>query len=243
MSRPFAPPSVSFQTNLRKYKSCESGQLTPHLSISPSICLFIPSLPSIFRTNRPSATVVCCHHRASLRSCVCLHARPQHILCPCVCILVCIYMSVCLYVMLLTFVYEKHMHIQLDLKTRFSHKYTAVFRCQPVCPSGGLLAVLLSSGVSSCLLLHLVTPSFFSHISGVKRGVCSQINHFPEDADFDHDGAEYVLRKSIAATVGMYDELERSLVMSRRGTTLSCKITLHYFLKSSIIKVSQQEIL
>lgn len=30
---------------------------------------------------------------------------------------------------------------------------------------------------------------------GVKRGVCSQINHFPEDADFDHDGAEYVLSK------------------------------------------------
>lgn len=29
----------------------------------------------------------------------------------------------------------------------------------------------------------------------MKRGVCSQINHFPEDADFDHDGAEYVLRK------------------------------------------------
>lgn len=26
--------------------------------------------------------------------------------------------------------------------------------------------------------------------------MCSQINHFPEDADFDHDGAEYVLRKS-----------------------------------------------
>ncbi|KAK1795328.1 hypothetical protein P4O66_010501 [Electrophorus voltai] len=32
-------------------------------------------------------------------------------------------------------------------------------------------------------------------LEGVKRGVCSQINHFPEDADFDHDGAEYVLRK------------------------------------------------
>lgn len=31
----------------------------------------------------------------------------------------------------------------------------------------------------------------------MKRGVCSQINHFPEDADFDHDGAEYVLRKSL----------------------------------------------
>lgn len=121
----------------------------------------------------------------------------------CVCILVCIYMCVYyMYVMLLTLVYKKHMRIQLDPKVWFSHKY--MFRCQPVCPSGGLLAVLLSSGVSSCFLLHLVTPSFFSHISGVKRGVCSQINHFPEDADFDHDGAEYVLRKSIAATVGIW---------------------------------------
>ncbi len=33
---------------------------------------------------------------------------------------------------------------------------------------------------------------------GVKRGVCSQINHFPEDADFDHDGPEYVLRKRLS---------------------------------------------
>lgn len=39
------------------------------------------------------------------------------------------------------------------------------------------------------------SPFFFLSVSGVKRGVCSQINHFPEDADFDHDGAEYVLRK------------------------------------------------
>ncbi|XP_035263554.1 voltage-dependent calcium channel gamma-4 subunit [Anguilla rostrata] len=31
-------------------------------------------------------------------------------------------------------------------------------------------------------------------LEGLKRGVCSQINHFPEDADYDHDGAEYVLR-------------------------------------------------
>lgn len=34
-----APPSVSFQTNPRKCKSCESDQLTPHLSISPSVCV------------------------------------------------------------------------------------------------------------------------------------------------------------------------------------------------------------
>ncbi|MED6271979.1 Voltage-dependent calcium channel gamma-8 subunit, partial [Characodon lateralis] len=35
----------------------------------------------------------------------------------------------------------------------------------------------------------------------VKRGVCSQINHFPEDADFDHDGAEYVLRVVRASNI------------------------------------------
>lgn len=46
----------------------------------------------------------------------------------------------------------------------------------------------------------LLLRSRFSSVfhAGVKRGVCSQINHFPEDADFDHDGAEYVLRKSRA---------------------------------------------
>lgn len=52
----------------------------------------------------------------------------------------------------------------------------------------------LRLAVSAALRSHLA--SFFH--SGVKRGVCSQINHFPEDADFDHDGAEYVLRKSTA---------------------------------------------
>lgn len=31
---------------------------------------------------------------------------------------------------------------------------------------------------------------------GLKRGVCSQINHFPEDADYDQDAAEYLLRES-----------------------------------------------
>lgn len=45
---------------------------------------------------------------------------------------------------------------------------------------------------SVALCAPLTRPLFFA---GVKRGVCSQINHFPEDADFDHDGAEYVLRK------------------------------------------------
>ncbi|XP_061521120.1 voltage-dependent calcium channel gamma-4 subunit-like [Phycodurus eques] len=31
-------------------------------------------------------------------------------------------------------------------------------------------------------------------LEGLKRGVCSQINHFPDDADYDQDSAEYLLR-------------------------------------------------
>ncbi|XP_042281035.1 voltage-dependent calcium channel gamma-4 subunit isoform X1 [Thunnus maccoyii] len=59
--------------------------------------------------------------------------------------------------------------------------------------------------------LHPITPSFSQSIHQqqwcaviivrVKRGVCSQINHFPEDADFDHDGAEYVLRVVRASNI------------------------------------------
>lgn len=80
-----------------------------------------------------------------------------------------------------------------------------VFRCQPLCLSGGYLFSLSSSFAVSG---HLC---FSYYISGVKRGVCSQINHFPEDADFDHDGAEYVLRKSILALLCVNDYMHESL--------------------------------
>ncbi|ETE72575.1 Voltage-dependent calcium channel gamma-8 subunit, partial [Ophiophagus hannah] len=30
-------------------------------------------------------------------------------------------------------------------------------------------------------------------LSRLKRGVCVKINHFPEDTDYDHDSAEYLL--------------------------------------------------
>ncbi|XP_053865535.1 uncharacterized protein LOC128826314 [Malaclemys terrapin pileata] len=30
-------------------------------------------------------------------------------------------------------------------------------------------------------------------LEGLKRGVCVKINHFPEDTDYDHDSAEYLL--------------------------------------------------
>lgn len=66
--------------------------------------------------------------------------------------------------------------------------------------------------ISSCLISfhHFICscsswpPPSFSHtpplplhlFTGLKRGVCSQINHFPDDADYDQDAAEYLLRKS-----------------------------------------------
>lgn len=65
-----------------------------------------------------------------------------------------------------------------------------------ICPLRPSCAPRSSEGCDFLLLRSRFSSVFHS---GVKRGVCSQINHFPEDADFDHDGAEYVLRKSKAA--------------------------------------------
>ncbi|KFO80350.1 Voltage-dependent calcium channel gamma-8 subunit, partial [Cuculus canorus] len=31
-------------------------------------------------------------------------------------------------------------------------------------------------------------------LEGLKRGLCLKINHFPEDMEYDHDSAEYLLR-------------------------------------------------
>uniref|UniRef100_A0A8C8G4Y2 Calcium channel, voltage-dependent, gamma subunit 8a n=1 Tax=Oncorhynchus tshawytscha TaxID=74940 RepID=A0A8C8G4Y2_ONCTS len=38
-------------------------------------------------------------------------------------------------------------------------------------------------------------------LEGLKRGVCSQINHFPDDADYDQDAAEYLLRVVRASSI------------------------------------------
>ncbi|XP_039597039.1 voltage-dependent calcium channel gamma-4 subunit isoform X1 [Polypterus senegalus] len=38
-------------------------------------------------------------------------------------------------------------------------------------------------------------------LEGLKRGVCMKINHFPEDADYDHDSAEYLLRVVRASSI------------------------------------------
>ncbi|KFO36503.1 Voltage-dependent calcium channel gamma-8 subunit [Fukomys damarensis] len=37
--------------------------------------------------------------------------------------------------------------------------------------------------------------------AGLKRGVCVKINHFPEDTDYDHDSAEYLLRVVRASSI------------------------------------------
>lgn len=40
-------------------------------------------------------------------------------------------------------------------------------------------------------VLHIIFP----HFSGIFRGVCKDIDHFPDDADYEQDAAEYLLRK------------------------------------------------
>ncbi|XP_015269879.1 PREDICTED: voltage-dependent calcium channel gamma-8 subunit [Gekko japonicus] len=38
-------------------------------------------------------------------------------------------------------------------------------------------------------------------LEGQRRGVCVKINHFPEDTDYDHDSAEYLLRMVRASSI------------------------------------------
>ncbi|KAJ7305946.1 hypothetical protein JRQ81_010312 [Phrynocephalus forsythii] len=38
-------------------------------------------------------------------------------------------------------------------------------------------------------------------LEGTLRGICKQINHFPEDADYDQDAAEYLLRAVRASSI------------------------------------------
>ncbi|XP_062495518.1 voltage-dependent calcium channel gamma-8 subunit-like, partial [Pezoporus occidentalis] len=38
-------------------------------------------------------------------------------------------------------------------------------------------------------------------LEGLKRGLCLKINHFPEDMEYDHDSAEYLLRVVRASSI------------------------------------------
>lgn len=50
-------------------------------------------------------------------------------------------------------------------------------------------------------MIEAVDPGFSPWLSiifvstGAFRGVCKKIDHFPEDADYEQDTAEYLLRK------------------------------------------------
>lgn len=56
--------------------------------------------------------------------------------------------------------------------------------------------------------------SLFFMAAGTFRGVCKKIDHFPEDADYEQDAAEYLLRKSVRTTHirGVFSEEARHLL-------------------------------
>lgn len=45
-------------------------------------------------------------------------------------------------------------------------------------------------------MIKIWTDVGFFPLAGTFRGVCKKIDHFPEDADYEADAAEYLLRKS-----------------------------------------------
>lgn len=179
--------------------------------LSPRLCLFIPSPPSIFCPVQTSAPVVSCHHHACTPTsvCLCTCRTPAGANLP-ACLHTCMY-PVVHFVTWLTALAQKpcwsseqvEPSFKYDSASAFSFRCLIVFVTHLLCV--GIPEVEIwhsdceckhdfeqcSPAISSCT--PVTRPLFFT---GVKRGVCSQINHFPEDADFDHDGAEYVLRKS-----------------------------------------------
>lgn len=98
-SRPFVPPSVSLQTNLWKYKSCEKETSSPRIcpSLPPSVSLH-PITPSFSQSIHQQQWCAVIIVRASLRSSVCLHARPRRVvICLPLCLHTCMYFDVCMY--------------------------------------------------------------------------------------------------------------------------------------------------
>ena len=188
---------------------------------------------SISLTIHPSATVVCCHHRACVLPSVCLSTcktpAGSYLSAS---VSAYLYVFMCLFVLtssasrstainlcgvffLLLLLYPLCWSFFLFPRMLLPHKkpfFKEWYCCFHVTGSVPLRDSCCS--LFFCLQLWLCafgwfwSPCFFSYISGVKRGVCSQINHFPEDADFDHDGAEYVLRKSTPGGAGMDDEAD-----------------------------------
>lgn len=64
--------------------------------------------------------------------------------------------------------------------------------------------------------------------------MCSQINHFPEDADFDHDGAEYVLRKSTAALSKMTSKKKNVFIAQARKKPSLQEVNMSVCIEKSV---------
>lgn len=89
---PIVPPSVSLQTYLWKCRSTERPSHPTSVRLSLSLCLFISSLHLSQNPSTNNSGGLSSSFRASLRSSVCLHARPRRVVIGLpVCLLVCIY--------------------------------------------------------------------------------------------------------------------------------------------------------
>lgn len=100
-SRPFVPPSVSLQNNLWKYKSCEKETSSPHICPSLLTSVFLhPITPSFLQSIHQQQWCDVIIMRASLRSSVCLHARPRRVvICLPVCLHTSMYLDLCVCVL------------------------------------------------------------------------------------------------------------------------------------------------
>lgn len=58
----------------------------------------------------------------------------------------------------------------------------------------------LTALTSDCIHNSSLYFSFF-YYTGSFKGMCKQIDHFPEDADYEADASEYFLRESISTSV------------------------------------------
>lgn len=63
----------------------------------------------------------------------------------------------------------------------------------------------LTALTSDCIHNSSLYFSFF-YYTGSFKGMCKQIDHFPEDADYEADASEYFLRESLHQYICLYSQ-------------------------------------